>query len=396
MNPLIKLILENGNTYIKLSTIQYYQQINMEDARLRKDNISDGECISTIILFMIGTSSILVRGLQAKNDAWIAILLAFLMALCMLFIYIRILSIYPGKDLFDIIEIVFGNVVGKVICILFLVYIMITNSLVLRDTGEFIKTVAFAETPLIIPMIIISFLSTWVVKEGVHVLGKWSKFFIVPIILISLIGMLLLTPQMDVNNILPINYNGIKPIIDGATSTFSFPFAEIIAFTIVLPNFKSRETKYKVYIIGLILGTFGVFANSLTNILVLGEQMASSTYYPSYLTISVLSIRELLQRLEVIATLTFILGGFVKLSIYLIAAYKGFNKLFGLNNNVALVTPIMLLIINLAYSIFENTMSFVKWDAEIFKYFAFGFQVILPVLILVVAIIKPKYRTILK
>ncbi|MGF7057378.1 GerAB/ArcD/ProY family transporter [Brassicibacter mesophilus] len=357
---------------------------------MKKEIVSDSQSIATIIFFMIGTSSILVRGLEAKKDAWIAIIIALVIAAIFTFIYAYILAIFPGKDLFDICETLFGKAIGKIICISFISYIFLTESLVLRNMGDFIKITSLTETPLIIPIIATVIVSIIIVKQGTEVIGRWSRLFILPVILLMIIALILLTNKMNVNNIFPILDSDIKTIMEGATSTFSFPFAEIIVFTMAFPNFSNKKSTYKVYMMGLAGGAIGVLLNSVTNIFTIGEGAAMIEFYPTYTAISTLRIGNFLQRIEVIAALVFTLGGFIKLSIYLLAACNGISKLFGCKDYRFLVVPIGLLFANLAYLVFDSAMSYLEWDTKIWKYYAFTYQVILPVMILIAA--KSKKR----
>lgn len=355
---------------------------------MNKETISDKQGISLIIMFIIGTSSIIVTGLDAKKDLWLATILAICMALLMVLVYARLHYIFPGKDLFDILEICFGKFIGKGIGLLYTWFAFHLTSLILRDFGEFYTVVATPETPMIVTMIITAFLSTWILKEGIEVLGRFSEFFLIPIVSLTFITILLLIPDMHINNIRPMFYEGIKPIIKGALGAFSFPFAEIIIFTMIFSTLKWKKSSYKVYIPGLLIAGVVIFFTSLTNVLVLGVITASNMYFPSYISATRVNVGEFLQRTEILIAFIFLIGGFVKMSICLLAACKGITKIFSYQDYRFIVTPLTLLLINLAYLISDNTREFYKWSLEIWPYYAFLFQVILPVFIFIAAEIK--------
>ncbi len=88
----------------------------------------------------------------------------------------RIHYIFPQKDLFDVCEICFGKVIGKIIILLFTLYTFYWSSDVATNYGEFVRTVSFPETPRIIPMAFIFILCAFAIKESVETLGRFSAF----------------------------------------------------------------------------------------------------------------------------------------------------------------------------------------------------------------------------
>ena len=64
---------------------------------MQKEQITDKEAISLIIVFVMGSSLILGIGGDAKNDAWIAGIVGIIMVIPLLLVYSRILSLYQGK-----------------------------------------------------------------------------------------------------------------------------------------------------------------------------------------------------------------------------------------------------------------------------------------------------------
>ncbi|WP_432403170.1 GerAB/ArcD/ProY family transporter [Wukongibacter sp. M2B1] len=357
---------------------------------MNKEVISEKQGIYLIITLLVGSSSIMVMGIDAKQDAWIATLLAMIMSFPIVLIYARLQFIFLGKDLFDILQICFGKFIGKGICLLYVWFISHNMALILENTSRFIKTVSLHETLLSIPMIVIIILCIYITKAGIEVMGRWIKLFLPVIIVFICILILLIIPEMQINNIQPILYKGIKPVIKGAFSTFAFPFAETVVFTMFFSTFKRKISPYKVYITGLLIGGIVMFTISLANLLVLGANTASVTYYPSYATIARLNIGRFLRRLEVIVASVFLLGAFIKTSIFLLAACKGVCKIFSFTDYRFIVTPIALLIMNLSYLQNNNIMEIFEWVTEIWPYYAFSFQVILPVIIWFIAETKKK------
>lgn len=359
---------------------------------MSKEVISDRQGINIMVLYITGSTLVLGTGGKAKNDAWLAILLGVILSVPIMLLYARILSRYPGKDLYDILVEVFGRLLGKFIMLLYIWFPFHLGALVLRNIGEFISTVGLQEAPKIIPIIIFALICSYAVKCGIEVIARCSSSFIV-IVFFLLISLNMLTINiMDPQNLLPILENGFKPLLRGAFDAISFPFAEMVVFLMVGDCFKSSGNISNILLKALMLGGVLVAFIAARNIMVLGAPTSGIVYFPSYSAVSRVNVGNFLQRLEITVAIVFILAGFVKISICLLAAAKGLTKLLGYKEYRFLVTPVGLLMVNLSYLIYDNIMEMFEWAQNIWPYYAFPFQVIFPLLILIAIEIKAKLQ----
>ncbi|MCG8642508.1 MAG: endospore germination permease, partial [Desulfobacterales bacterium] len=358
---------------------------------VKKEVISDKQRLSLFILFIIGTNVIMGTGLSAEQDVWLAILLGMLLSLPIILVYARLQSLFPTKNLFDIIETCFGKFIGKIVMIILTLFVFESIAQIIRNYGQFSVSVILRVTPQVIIELLLMTFCIWVVKEGIEVLGRWSQFFITPIILALLTTIFLLIVDMDINNIRPVFKNGMKSILKGAFEAFSFPFTQTIAFTMVFSNFMNKKSVYGVYILGQLIGGIILFIIILAIVLVLGINKSSILYYPFYDTIARINIADFFQRVEIVAGSIFLIGVFIKTSIFLMATCKGVAKILDLNDYRSLVTPIGLLAVILSYIEFDSMFAYFDFGGTIWYFYAFPFQVLFPILILIVAEIKKRY-----
>lgn len=354
---------------------------------MNKEVVSDWEGISLIVLFMIGSGSVTISGLEAKQDVWIAVIIALVIALPVIFIYARLQYIFPNKDFFDIIEICFGKIIGKAIIIFFTLHLIAIEATILRHHGEFITIVGLTETPIVIIIISLSILSAYVAKNGIGVLGRWGKFFFVIVMLFTSIMLILLIPNMRVNNIRPVLSNDISIILQGTFKILVFPFSQIIVFSAMFSRFKRKESPYRMYLLGLLIGGAIIFVTSLSVILVIGVNEASRAYFSTYAAVLRTDIR-VLERIEVLSSILFALGGFVKISVHLIAICIGISKIFNCTDYHLIVIPITLILIDITYLSWVGTMDFFEFDRLVMPYISFINRVMLPIIMFIVAEIK--------
>jgi spore germination protein KB len=352
--------------------------------------ISERQGIILLILFILGSSLLLGASGQANQDAWISIIISILWSIIILLMYSRILSSYPGKDLFDILEIVMGKFIGKIISILMIWYAFHLGTLVTRNLSEFTSNLVFNNTPVVVPMLFFVILLIWGLKEGIEVIGRWSEFFIWVVLLIFIFIVLLAIPQMAINNIKPIANMGFTPILEGAFSSFSFPFGETVVFTMVFSNISKTKNYNKMFMMGLGLGGFIILVAHIRNILVLGSETLSRSYFPSTMAISIIHIGELFQRLEMTVTITLIVCSYIKVIICLFAVCNGISKILGFNDYRFISTPVTLLMFSFSFIIYQNTMEMSNFASDIWPYYSLPFQLIIPLVIFIMVEIRSR------
>ena len=354
---------------------------------MQKEQITDKEAICLLIIFVFGSSLVIGSGGDAKNDGWIAGIVGTIMAIPMLLVYSRLLSLFQGKDLFDILKITLGKVIGKIVAILYIWYAFHLGALVLRNFAEFINTVAMPETPMFVILLSLGAVCIIAVSLGIEVMGRTCTYFLPLLLLIIVAVQLLGISEMHLNYLKPILGNGLTPVLKGGFSTFSFPFAETVLFTGVFSSLKTKKSSLKVYFWGILISGIIMIFVTIRNIAVLGN-MLGSFYFPSYEAVSRIRIGNFLQRIEVSVSMVFIFGVFIKSSVCLLVVSKGIGKIFNLKDYRPIVIQTGLLMIYFAYTVYNNIMVMEYWAFKVYSYYAFPFQVILPIIIWILAEIK--------
>lgn len=346
-----------------------------------KEKISNAQGIKIVILFLFGSTLVMGTGGEAERDMWIAIGITVILTIPIYLLYCRIHSLFPGKDLFEILEINFGKVIGKLISLPFIWFAFHLGALVIRNFGEFIVTVGLSETPRIIPMIMISLMCIWAVKAGIEVIGRCSDYFIVFVMALLILYSLLAIPIMDPQNIAPIMGKGFGNVLKGVPSSFAYPFGEVVTFLLVFSALKEEKSSYKVFIPALLIAGPIITFVALRNILIMGPLTLKTVYFPAYSAISRINVGNFLQRLEIGVTIVFLLCGFIKVCVCLLGATKGISRIMGFDDYRILVLPVGLLMTNLAHIVYKDIDEMFEWAFKVWQYYAIPFQVVLPLLI---------------
>ena len=357
---------------------------------MNKEIISSKQYTAILSTFLLGSAIVLGIGSSAGRDVWIAVLIAILISVPFYFIYARILTLFPGMGLFDIIPLIFGKIVSKIFAIMIVWFAFQMGAKVVRNFTEFIRTVALLKTPQYIIAFPLILLSIWVVKAGVEVLGRWTAI-VFPIMIFSIIAItFFLIPILEFKNIKPVLYEGMKPVMSAAYSVFAFPFGEALVMTAFTFRMQQKKSIYKAFFFSLLIAGATILVVTVRSLLSLGEANVAIHYFSSYASVRLVSIGEFFQRIEVTVAILFLLGGFVKTGVCLYATSRGLASVLNISNYRLIVAPVGLLMMLLSTIIFNNTMEMFFFAENIYKFYAVPFEIIIPFIIYIGAEIKAR------
>ena len=357
---------------------------------MNKEYISDSQGISIIILYLLGTSSMLTTGIEAKRDIWLAVLLSIFVTSLIVLVFIRLHTLFPGRNLFEICTICFGRAGGALPVILLTWYAFHSGVLALLETVFFMITTSLDRTPGIVLIIFVAVILTLVVKQGLEVIGRTANHIAVLVVAFIIIAIAALTPMMDINHLRPVLSAGAAPVVEGAFASFTFPMGEIIVIAMIFNLAKPAKAYFKIYFAGLLIGGFSILLISTASVLVLGVETAAILNYPTYAAAARINIGFLTRGAEILMAIILVSGSFIHLSVYLLGACKGLAALTKSADYRIFVVPVVLLMVNIAYSWQERVIEYFEWEGKIWSYYAAPFQVLLPILILIGAEIKSR------
>ena len=186
-------------------------------------------------------------GIHARQDIWIATIIAIVVASLIITVYGRISSLFPGKNIYEILDLLFGKVFGRILLLSFIFYAFSLGALVIRNFSEFVRIVSLPETPLCIFAFSAVVINIFAVRGGIELLGRFlSIFFPVYIIMIAVVTILSI-PLFNFDNLKPVLYNGMKPVLAASFNIVTFPFAEVVVFLCLMGNLRKNSSAYKVY-----------------------------------------------------------------------------------------------------------------------------------------------------
>lgn len=193
---------------------------------------------------------------DAKTSSWISVLLGGIFVQLLIFIYGFLMKRFPNKTLFDMIKIVFGNIIGKLIIIMYVLYFIILIVLLLSKFIVIIKTWMMPITPKWVLTVFLSIIAIYAAKENIHVI---SRFFIFATFVIFVFLGFVFYSFKDANYtyILPIGIDGFRPILKGAiTSSNAYQGIEYLLLVAPFVKGSNKQVLYTSTFINVFITLF--------------------------------------------------------------------------------------------------------------------------------------------
>lgn len=358
---------------------------------MNKEVITTKQAIAIMIMFMIGTALMHPIHAKANQDFWAAYLFVVIITLFVFFVYSRIISLFPQKDLLDIHTFLFGKIAGSIIYGFYVFYAFSLCVFVTRHFTEFIQAISLPETPQYAFEICIMVVGIYIAKKGIETLGRWCLFSLPIIIFIFLLTIIFSISLFDPDHLKPILQNDLFLIADNAFNSFSLPFGECVLFLLLFDSLRNSKKSKNVFYTSMAIGVIIILMAISRNIMVLGVANNSLLTSSSVGAVSIIKIKSFVERIEVIIVIIFIICGLAKITVCLMGAAKGTARLLKLNSDQPLIAPIGLLIIMLSLNCFENFIQLSKWF-YVYRLLFLPIQIIFPLAAWITAEIKMKLQ----
>jgi len=348
-----------------------------------------------MFIYNLGTALFIPYGVAARKDAWLADLLGMCGGIILFYIHHFLFRQYPNLPLTGYVRKIFGKYMGWIIGLLYVMYFLYIAARNVRDFGDLIISSTLPKTPLLAINILLVLVVCYVLYLGIEVTGRTGEVFLVILILLGMAGnfCVLISGNIDFHNLQPFLENGWKPIL--ATTfpeTINFPFGEAIVFTMIFPYLNQPGLLKKVGLFAFFLSGIGLAWTASLNIAVLSIEEVERSTFPLLSTIGKVNLLEFIQRLDAIVVLSFLLTVFFKVSVLLYAVVIGIVDLFNLKNYRHILLPIGVILIYWSITITSNFPEHIEEGHIVGSSFHILFYMILPLLMLVVSLMRNRFK----
>ncbi len=364
--------------------------------QVEKAKINIRQLFVMIVLFELGSSLLIPPGAMAGRDAWLAILLGCAAGLIPYYIYQGLYQYYPENSPKGYLNDLLGKKLSWIISFIYILYFAYIAARVLRDFGEMLLTFAYEDTPIIVVNALLVIVCLYAVKKGIEVLARASELLFGAVLLLGVTGLILIiaSGSIDIHYLKPVLADGIAPVFRAVFSqTMYVPFGELVLFVVIFPSLNDRKGVKKAGMLAIGLSGILIALSSAVNISVLDVDIMVRSQFPLLSTIRTIKVAEFLDRLDVFFMLGLIIGGFVKVSLFLYAVVIGASTLFKVKNPSQIAMPIGCVVLVLSITIATNISEHLNEGLNVVPlYIHLPFQVLFPLLLFLLAVMKNRKK----
>lgn len=359
---------------------------------LEKGKISALQMGVLLYPVVVATADLLIPAITAKfakQDMWISPVLASVTGFLVVYTVYQLNKSYPKETIIQYSGRILGKIPGKVLGLLFLLFLLHVNGLIIRQYGEFVVGSFLSKTPLSFVIGSMVLVCALAVRGGLEVLARIAQLIVPVVVLFWLLIFILLIPDMDLKNMFPIMEKGIIPPILGSITPMGW-FTHFVLVSFFLPFLTDREKGMKWGMISVICVMITLFIINIGTLFVFGGIVPMLTY-PVMSAARYISIADFLEHLESVVMALWVASAFLKISAYFYALVLGTSQWLNISNYRVLVFPLGLLLVLFSFWSVPNLQELNHLFRNVPFYNA-TFELAIPLLLLLIHTIRNKSR----
>ena len=360
---------------------------------MTNSKISVPEAISVILIVLVAHTLVsLPKGLlnvtgsaTIINLLYVGIIMFFLVLLI-----VKLFKDFGGQDIVDIANILGGPVFQKIIGMIFIFYFIFSNSILLRNFCECLKTVYYPMTSLF--FILLTFIIALCISNnfGFSVTAKINLIFL-PIIFVSILFIFFANNKnLSFENLTPILGNGLfDTFITGIGNLGAF--GGIVFLYFIPPYLKEPKKLKKVAMLSIVLSIIYLIICVAIILLTFTFLLKVDEIMPLYSAARYIEFGSFFQRLESILLLIWIIGMTCYFSITLHIVMNIFKKITNIRNTKPLLITFALLMLSI--SLLPKNYAISKFlETDVYPYLVIGIGMFLSTAILILAYFKVRIK----
>ncbi|SFM49213.1 spore germination protein KB [Gracilibacillus orientalis] len=355
--------------------------------------ISTIQLFALIVTFEIGSTTLFALGVGAKQDAWIVVLVSFILSFILLWVYTQIPKYYPQQNFAEILHDCLGVILAKPLLFLYSMYFLGQATHNFYEFGVLIKITALPNTPLLVILYLFIVVMIYILHKGIEVIARSIEIFIPYLFFFLLAAYFLnmISGEFELTNLLPIFGEGFQPILAEVPKVVAFPFGEMVVFLTIWHYVKEQGYIRKTTFIAVSVSTFLLLIAQIVFIAVLGVELTASSEIPLLEAMLSVHVAMIFTNLDIIGVFIMFIGGFYKTAMHFFGFSLMFTWLLNKSNSKWVITIFGLALPFLSILRFEN-LDDQRWKGMEGSVYNILLYALLPLLLLLIIKVKKKHH----
>lgn len=360
----------------------------------------DKEIISGRQLTLLTFTSIIASGTlfvpsivaqKAGQDGWLSILIGGIAGVILVLIVTVLGLRYPEKSLVEYSEIILGKWIGKIIGLVYILFYLHFNSIVIREVSSTIQGTLLQNSTLEVITIVIFLASAYSVKMGLETITRANVLNLIVTFIAIFIVFSLLIKDMNLEMLTPVLSSGMVPILKGSFVPAGW-FCEVVSIAFIMPFInKPKETRL-CSIIGILWAAVTLSFMTALVIMIFGSQLTAILSFPTLEAVRYINVEQYIQHVEIIFLIPWIISNYIKICFIYYIAVLIISKWFNIDKTKTLVIPIGIVIFSMSIALFKSSVDLSLFLSHVWGFYSIPIELGIPGLLLAVELIRKKGR----
>jgi spore germination protein KB len=317
---------------------------------------------------------------NAGQAGWVSPLVCTIPFLALILMLDSLLKKYQEQSMSDIIEILMGKFIGRLICFFFLLMTIYYTAMYMRYYVERLTSSIYPYINNNVLIILTLIPIAYMLRSGFTVIARMSE------VLLPFIGVMLVmlsafvVTKVRTDNVLPVYFNDIVPVVKSSLAP-----AALLAYLFFLFFLSDKVVNLKS------LKTFGYIAAyvnissmallSFITIGVLGASLTERAPMPTLVVIKQISLMDTIENIEAVIVAIWIFADFTLITTFFVIALNLIKSIFRLSDTKPLINTLAVFIYFLSLGICSTKFELEEFSNKVLvplnSIIGFGFPAVL-------------------
>lgn len=325
----------------------------------------------------------------AKQVGWLTPIPALIVFGLFIWILQKTFQKHNNASYSDIIYKVLGKPVGKLVILIYFLWITCIVSLYIRYYGERLVRSIYPNINMSIFIVVMLLMISYFLRDDFSIIARMNEVLLPFIVIIFGILTLLLFPDVEVTNLTPFCYKDIIPIMKGSLGVMAvWCYIFVILFLGDKINNKEQIQSSGWRTLGL--SFISALMLNLTDIGSLGYSVVQRLPLPFFVATKQISLFNTLEKIESFAVAVWIASDFIIITVLVYVAMHLFQSLFNLKDSKPFINIFLVLSYIFTLYISNGKFELEAFSAQLFTPINCILFIALPMLIFLIGKIRKK------
>ena len=354
---------------------------------------------AALLVFFIIHGGIFGTGLNllikvAEEDAWIAAIIGTILGFIPFYIFTSLSTLYPDKNIFEILETTCGKTLGKLITTILTLFAISFVLLCFWNLTNLISSQYLYKTPQLFVYIIFAIPIIYILSKGIRVFLRSIIIIFFITVSLYLVVLISLVPQSHFINLYPILKDGISPVIHASFGLIAYCISPLFFLGAIPLHYYEDQKNYKKYmVISYIITSISIIIIPFLIVSIFGIELASLYQYPEFQILRRVSIGGFIERVESSLSVHWIFELLILITMGMYFIKQGFYHIFHIKKNwLKLGMNGLFLIVSIICSlnIFRNNTIVDQFSVRFYPFVCYIFLIFIALLYGIIYIKKKR------